>query len=275
LERLKRSERVAAITRMLTSSPGRRFTLKEFVEYFDCAKSTLSEDISVVRAVLQRYGLGVVETLNGAAGGVQFLPFSSDEADYAFVMEICDTLRARERLLPGGYLYTADVFSNPQHLKRIGEIFSNRFYRAEPDVVVTVEAMGVPVALMVANALGKPLVTARRGNRLTEGSVVTLNYMSTSSKGMETMSLSRRSLEAGQRALIIDDFMKGGGSARALENMMQEFGVAVAGVGVIVATREPAQKRVKEYCSLLVLGDVDEETGTADLAPAGWLKKGE
>ncbi len=273
MEHLKRSERVAVITRMLSDSPGRRFTLKEFAEYFDCAKSTLSEDIGIVRSILERYGLGMVETLNGAAGGVQFLPFSSQETDFTFVQSICDILCAKERLLPGGYLYTADVFSDPKYLKRIGEIFAKHFYRNAPDVVVTVEAMGVPVALMVANALGKPLVTARRGNRLTEGSVVTLNYMSASSQGMETMSLSRRSLEAGQRALIIDDFMKGGGSARALENMMQEFGVAVAGVGVIVATREPAQKRVKEYCSLLVLGDVDEETGTADLSPADWLKE--
>jgi hypothetical protein len=41
--------------------------------------------------------------------------------------------------------------------------------------------------------------------------------------------------------------MKGGGTAKALESMMQEFGVQVCGTGVIVATQEPRVKRVQEY----------------------------
>ncbi len=270
LERVKRSERVAAITRALTAQPGRLFTLREFVEWFGCAKSTLSEDIATVRGVMARYGLGMVESVNGAAGGVRFYPFYEDGADQSFLQELCRELCQRERILPGGFLYTVDLFSNPKQLGRMGEIFAKRFYQQQPDVVVTVESMGVPIALMVAKALGKPMVTARRDNRMTEGSVVTLNYMSASSKRMQTMSLPRRSLVSGQRALIIDDFMKGGGTARALCSMMQEFSVEVAGIGVIMATQEPQLKRVKDYCALLNLGLVDEDAGVVDICPAPW-----
>ncbi len=85
MEKLKRSERVAAITRVLTREPGRLFTLREFVELFGCAKSTLSEDITTVRNVLQRYGMGMVESVNGAAGGVRFYPFNTEADDKAFI----------------------------------------------------------------------------------------------------------------------------------------------------------------------------------------------
>ena len=46
------------------------------------------------------------------------------------------------------------------------------------------------------------------------------------------MSLPKRSVKEGQRALIIDDFMKGGGTARGLIDMMREFSVNVVGIGV-------------------------------------------
>ncbi|MDL2235679.1 pur operon repressor [Christensenellaceae bacterium OttesenSCG-928-L17] len=273
MEKMKRSERVAAITRLLTREPGRLFTLREFVELFGCAKSTLSEDIATLRTVFLRYGLGRVESVNGAAGGVRFYPFNDDASDAAFLLSLCEELKNTERILEGEFIFTLDLFSNPQLLTRMGEIFARKFYDHQPDVVVTVESMGVPIALMVANALGKPLVTARRDNRITEGSVVTLNYMSASSKRVQTMSLPRRLLQEGQRALIIDDFMKGGGTAKALCAMMEEFRVEVCGIGVIISKREPKLKRVREYVPLLLMGDVNEETGAVDMEIADWLKQ--
>lgn len=272
-EKLKRSERVAAITRVLSAEPGRLFTLKEFVEMFNCAKSTLSEDITTVRGVMNKYEMGRVESINGAAGGVRFLPFNSDAADCAFIEGLCGDIAVKERILPGGFLYTVDLFSDARLLTRMGEIFAKKFYDMQPDVVVTVESMGVPIALMTARALGKPLVTARRDHRITEGSVVTLNYMSATSRRVQTMSLPRRSLQKGQKALIIDDFMKGGGTAKALCAMMEEFHVEVCGIGVIMATQEPKNKSIHSYSPLMVIADVDEEGGTARIHIADWMKK--
>ena len=271
-QRIKRSERVVAITRLLSENPGKLFTLSEIGERFQCAKSTLSEDITLVRQVLSRYGMGRVETYNGAAGGVRFFSINSGDADLAFVQLMCQRLAQPERILPGGFLYNTDLFSRPDTVGRMGEIFARRFYAAEPDVVVTVESMGVPIALMTARALGKPLVTARRGNRATEGSTVTINYLSGSSQRMQTMSLSRRLLAEGQRALLIDDFMKGGGTARALWDMMAEFNVTVVGTGVILATAEPVKKRVDDYVSLIQLERVDEAARQILLHPADWVQ---
>ncbi|OQB24695.1 MAG: Pur operon repressor [Firmicutes bacterium ADurb.Bin182] len=257
--------------RELCARPNRLISLGEFAEQFGCAKSSLSEDIAILRGVTSRYGRGIVETVNGSAGGVRFLPFYSDEADRAFIGRICTVLRVPERKLPGGFLYIADLLSKPEIMSRMGEIFAKQFYKLSVDVVVTVESMGVPIALMTAQALGVPLITARRNHTAAEGSSVTINYASSSNR-MQTMSLSRRLMEKGQRALIIDDFMKGGGTAKGLEELMAEFGVFVSGAGVIFSTSNPEKKRVERYLPLMVLNNSEGcDTGTADIYPASWL----
>lgn len=272
MEKIKRSERVAAITRALTREPGRLFTLREFVDIFGCAKSTLSEDISTVRNVLAQYGMGMIESVNGAAGGVRFYPFNDDAADLKFIETICRELSRQERILEGNFLYTLDMFSNPRILMRMSEVFARKFLHTSPDVIVTVESMGVPIALMVANSLGKPLVTARRDSRMWHGSVVSLHYLSATSGQVQHMSLPRRALQGAKRVLLIDDFMKGGGTMRALITMMEEFHVHVCGIGVIIAKHEPEQKTITDYLSLMDLKDVSKERGTISISPASWLR---
>ena len=131
---------------------------------------------------------------------------------------------------------------------------------------------GIPVALMTARALGKPLVIARHDNRITEGSVVTINYLSGSSRRIETMCLTKRAVKDGQRALIIDDFMKGGGTAKGMMDMMKEFAVTVVGVGVVMSTQSPERKLVEDYKTLMVLKDVDEYRMKVELGPSSYVE---
>ena len=74
VERIKRNERMAALTKLLTASPNRIFTLSYFCEMFGAAKSTLSEDIDLLRGVFDTFGLGKLDTVTGAAGGVRYRP---------------------------------------------------------------------------------------------------------------------------------------------------------------------------------------------------------
>src|SRR5690606_17121035 len=115
-----------------------------------------------------------------------------------------------------------------------------------------------------ARALDVPLAIVRRVNRVTEGTVVTTNYVSGSAKRIETMSLSRRALSPGMKVVIIDDFMKAGGSARGLVDLVGEFGAEVAGIGVLVETAEPRQKLVGEYgsCAVICVCDVGRRVGS-------------
>ena len=55
MEHIRRNERMAALTRLLTSAPNRIFTLSHFCEQFGSAKSTLSEDIDILRRTFETF----------------------------------------------------------------------------------------------------------------------------------------------------------------------------------------------------------------------------
>lgn len=269
---MRRSERLAAVTKILTDHPNQVVPLAEFSERFGAAKSTISEDLAIIRDVFQNVGLGKVETLAGAAGGVRYVPCVSPGDIVTAVGSICEDLSDPGRILPGGFLYMSDITSSPCVMATVGEIFATRFADVDPDVVVTLETRGIPIALMTARAFNVPLAIVRRASRVTEGTVVTMNYVSGSAKRIETMSLSRRALQPGQRALVIDDFMKAGGSARGLVDLVGELRCEAVGIGVLVETEQPVHKLVRDYVSLVVLETVDEENRRVMVRPSRWVE---
>jgi len=270
MDRTKRNERIGAMIKILSDTPNRIYTLNYFSDLFGAAKSTISEDVDIAQGILERFSLGSLETSTGANGGVKFLTSVDPDASRRFVQEVCIRLSDPDRILPGGYLYIYDILSNPSMVARMGRIMAQWFYRTRPDFVVTVETKGIPVALMVAQSLNVPLIFARREARISDGSMVTINYVSGSSHSIQTMSLPKRSVKEGQRALIIDDFMKGGGTIRGLMDMMREFSVTVVGSGVVISTS--AERRLVEGVrSLMVLHHVDETTRRVEIRPSQYI----
>ncbi|MER7653858.1 phosphoribosyltransferase family protein, partial [Streptomyces rimosus] len=67
-------------------------------------------------------------------------------------------------------------------------------------------------SLVNANVLNLPVVVIRKDNKVTEGSTVSINYVSGSSRKIETMVLSKRTLAENSNVLVVDDFMRAGGS---------------------------------------------------------------
>ncbi len=266
--KVKRSERVAAIVRILVDHPSSVFSLGYFADRFDAAKSTISEDIALIKQSFDDFELGKVETLAGAAGGVRFFPRPGPAEGAALARELCQRLSESDRLLPGGFLYMTDIIFSPVWALRIGELFAARFRSTEPEYVVTVETKGIPLALMTARALNVPLVICRRDNRVTEGPSVSINFISGSSGRIQTMSLPKRALPAGARALVVDDFMKGGGTARGMIDLLAEFGARAVGIAVVVETAVPEAKLVGDYVSLALLEEVETKTQLIRVRPS-------
>lgn len=268
MNKVRRIERIIALTKILSDMPGRLFSLGHFSNLFGAAKSTLSEDMVTIKESLQQFGLGTLETVSGAAGGVRFIPSRSEESINELLNELADKLAEPERIIQGGFLYMTDILFNPSLMVQIGEIFRKKLGHLNPDYIMTVETKGIPLALMTARAFDLPLVIVRQGSKVTEGPAVSINYVSGSSKRIQTMSLPRRAIQSGAKVLIIDDFMKAGGTARGMIDLAGEVGVEVVGTGVLVATVEPAKKLVEEYSALLILHDVDQYTKKIDIRPA-------
>lgn len=269
MDRIKRNERLGAMARILTSTPNRIHTLNEFCELFGAAKSTVSEDVELLRESMDKFDLGEISTVAGAAGGVRFRAMISRERTREILLNLSERLSQKDRLLPGGFLYNSDVSSEPDTAELMGEILAAQYYDRQPHFVLTMETKGIPIALMTARMLDVPLVIARRDSRAYEGPAVKINYVAGGTNDrIETMALAKRTVTAGQRALIIDDFMKGGGTLRGMVDMMHEFQAEVVGVGVMISTAMPKEKRVKGVKSLLVLHEADLATGKVRVTPA-------
>lgn len=271
MEKIRRNERMSAMMKILSDSPNRIFTLNTFCEMFGSAKSTMSEDIDILRAAVSAFGLGEMETVTGAAGGVRYRAKVRPSDALATITEICEALSGEERLLPGGFLYYSDILSDPQLVRKMGAILAGEYYAQNPDFVLTMETKGIPVALETANALGVPLVIARHSSKVYEGSAVNISYVSGTSGSIENMSLSRRAVKANQRALIVDDFLKGGGTAKGMSDLMREFNVSVVGMAFVMETLGPEKKRVSQQKSLMLLDIGSEEGAPAVVRPADWL----
>ena len=269
MDKIKRNERLGAMTKLLINTPNRIHTLSEFCVLFGAAKSTISEDIDLISQSFARFDLGVIETVAGAAGGVRYRAIPSPERARQVLDTLCIRLSEPGRMLPGGFLYTSDITSESATAQAMGEILAARYYDRKPHFVLTMETKGIPIALMTARMLDVPLVIARRDSRAYEGSAVKINYVSGgSTEHIETMALARRAVASGQRALIIDDFMKGGGTLQGMVDLMKEFSAEVVGVGVMIATARPERKRVSGASALLILEGFEPDTGRAIIHPA-------
>ncbi|SJZ74510.1 pur operon repressor [Selenihalanaerobacter shriftii] len=269
--KMRRSERIVAITKILVDKPYRLFSLNHFAEKFNVAKSTVSEDLAIIKRVFAAENMGKIETLSGAAGGVRFIP---DKADYDIKKTIkyfCQQLSDAERILPGGFLYMTDLIFSPELIMEVGKIFATKFADLDVDYIITIETKGIPIALATARAMNLPVISVRKDNRVTEGSVVSINYVTGSSKKIETMSLSRRALQVGSKVIIIDDFMKAGGTAKGMLDLMKEFQTEVLDIGVLMETSEPENKLVSDYTSLITLERVDEKNQEVVARPSDWV----
>ena len=254
----KRSERLVYMTQHLMTNPNKLIPLTTYVNKFSQAKSSISEDIRIIKDVFNAEGLGVLQTTAGANGGAMFIPKISVDRAKDIIAEFKTDLEANERLLPGGYLYMSDIMGNPKMMNDIGDLIATMYGDLEIDSVVTIATKGISFANAVARKLNVPVAVIRKDNKVTEGSTVSINYVSGSTRKIETMVLSKRTLKEGSNVLVVDDFLRAGGSITGVTNLMEEFNATVVGVSVLVEAKEVANRRFNDYTSLLKVSEIDE-----------------
>src|SRR5690625_2964818 len=173
-----------------------------------------------------------------------------------------------ERLLPGGYLYMSDILGDPVMVREIGHIFATTFSKLNIDVVMTIATKGIPLAYAVASFLNVPVVIVRRDPKVIEGSSVSINYVSASSKKVQTMVLTKQSLREGANVCIIDDFMKAGGTIDGMKNLLNEFNANLKAIGVLAEADDEADGRiVKDYTSLVKITDAYKDKQKIKVTP--------
>jgi len=259
---MKKNERISIITKILSDHPNEVFSYNYFTNLLDAGKSSVCEDVAIVKSAFQIIGVGRVETFSGAVGGVVYRPEVLESEEVVLLKEIAKLLLEPWRKIQGGFIYYSDILSNPRYSKNIGRIIATKYGGAGIEYVVTSETKGIPAALETARYLNVPMGIIRRSNRVTEGATTSVNYISGSSNKIKTMYLSRRIDLLGKKVLIIDDFMKGGGTVKGMTNLMEEVGAKVMGICVIFVKRLPLEKLVEHFTPLIIMDDDEiEEAG--------------
>lgn len=139
-----------------------------------------------------------------------------------------------------GGVIKVDSFINHQMdtalMNEMGKEFARRFAEERVDKILTIEASGIGIAVTTAIHLGMiPAVFAKKSqpNTMTEryyGAEIKSFTKGTTSIAKVTKSY----LQAGERILIIDDFMAHGEAGLGLISIAEQAGCTVVGVGAVV-----------------------------------------
>jgi xanthine phosphoribosyltransferase len=149
-----------------------------------------------------------------------------------------ERIKAEGRNLGRGIL-KVDSFVNhqvdPVLMMACGQEFARLFRPANPTKVLTAEISGIAPALATGYALGIPVVYARKTKPITMPDTVFLTTAPSHTKQREVeIMASPEYLRAGERVLIIDDFLATGQTILALARIAQAAGAQVVGVGALI-----------------------------------------
>lgn len=219
---MKRSERISYITKTLVDHPNKIFSLRYFSEHCGASKSSVSEDIDILRKSFQKLALGNIETIVGASGGVRFRPELPEDMLRERLLEILARLREPGREILGEYIYYGDILFRPETLQDIAMAMHKLFADQKIDGVMTIETKGVPIAIALSRLLNVPAIVARKSNLVSEGNTISVHYKSNTHKTVQSMYVTRGAIAKGAQILIVDDFMKAGGTILGMKSLIRE-----------------------------------------------------
>ena len=133
-----------------------------------------------------------------------------------------------ERILKDGYVLGENILKVDSFLthqvdlnlmKEIGKVFADKFKDAGITKVVTIEASGIAPALYTADALGVPMIFAKKSKNITmnEGILTAEVYSFKNDK-----------------VLIVDDFLANGQAAKGLVEIVEQAGAKVEAIGIVI-----------------------------------------
>ena len=116
----------------------------------------------------------------------------------------------------------------------MGQAFAEAFRADAPELILTVEASGISLAVTAAQALGNlPVVFAKKGlHRNTADDAYSAPIYSYTKGQTYQVQVSKKYLQPGARVLIIDDFLANGGATAGLRSILSQAGCQLVGVGI-------------------------------------------
>ena len=145
---------------------------------------------------------------------------------------------ARDGVCIGKDVVKVDMFLNHRIdtglMFRMGEELAKRFANEKPDIILTVEASGIALALTTARAMGDiPVLFAKKGATVVQSpDVAQASVYSFTHKRENIIRVDKKFLPKGSRVLIVDDFLADGQACQGMMALCAQTGCKVIGIGI-------------------------------------------
>ena len=153
----------------------------------------------------------------------------------------------------GNDIVKVDMFLNHRIdtalLFEMGQAWADEFREEKPELVLTVEASGIAMAVAAAHALGDiPVVFAKKSATVVQNDdMVQAPVYSFTHKTQNMIRIEKQYLPEGTRVLIIDDFLADGQAVRGLMNLCWQQQAVSVGVGIAIEKGfQPGGKALRE-----------------------------
>ena len=150
-----------------------------------------------------------------------------------------------------GNVLKVDSFLNHQMdirlLDEIGKEFRRRFDGQGVNKILTIEASGIGIAVVVAQHFDyAPVVFAKKSkSKNLDGELYTSQVTSFTRGTTFDVQVSKKYLNPGDRVLIIDDFLAKGQAMMGLLDIVAQSGAETVGCGIVI---EKASRRAARCC---------------------------
>lgn len=182
-----------------------------------------------------------------------------------------DRIRKDGKIKAGNVLKVDSFLNHQMDIKlfeEIGKEFKKRFADVEINKILTIEASGIGVACVVAQYFDVPVLFAKKNKtKNIAGDVYTSQVESFTHGRVYDIMVSKEFLGAGDKVLLIDDFLANGKALEGLAALVQDSGAELAGAGIVIekgfqSGGENLREKGIRLESLAIVEFMDEKTGT-------------
>ena len=183
----------------------------------------------------------------------------------------------RDGIVKQGNVLKVDNFLNHQIdvalMDEIAREFKRRFADVPVTKVLTIETSGIAIACAVAREFGVNVVFAKKSKSVNlDGESYVAEVESFTHKKTNQVIVSKKYLSAGDRVLIVDDFLANGCALQGLISLVDAAGGEVAGCGIVIEKGfQEGGHRIRNLGfrleSLAIIESMDGETGNITFRP--------
>lgn len=182
-----------------------------------------------------------------------------------------DRIRKDGKIKSGDVLKVDSFLNHQMDIKlfeEIGKEFKRRFSDVSINKILTIEASGIGIACIVAQYFDVPVVFAKKSKtKNIAGDVYTTKVESFTHGKVYDIMVAKEFLGAGDKVLLIDDFLANGKALEGLAAVVKDSGVELVGAGIVIEKGfQPGGDRLRadgiRVESLAIVESMDEKTGS-------------